>query len=135
MAEAVVVPRGHETILLVEDDEVVRELAKEILEVYGYSVLTASNGREGLRIGQEHRGEIDLIITDVIMPQMGGREMADQLRTVRANTRVLFMSGFTDDAIVHHGLLDEEIFFIQKPFSPDSLAIKARDVLDHVGKG
>ncbi len=125
-------PRGQETVLLVEDEDVVRNLSKEILETYGYSVLVASNGREGLRVGSEFRGAIDLVITDVIMPQMSGREMAEGLRTIRPDTRVLFMSGFTDDAIVNHGAVDEKVFFIQKPFSPEALATKAREVLDQM---
>jgi two-component system cell cycle sensor histidine kinase/response regulator CckA len=124
--------RGQETVLLVEDEDVVRNLSKEILETYGYSVLVAANGREGLRIGKEFQGQIDLVITDVIMPLMSGREMAEGLNTIRPDTRVLFMSGFTDDAIVHHGVLDENVFFIQKPFSPEGLAGKAREVLDHL---
>ena len=124
--------RGEETILLVEDEEVVRNLACEILQTYGYSVLTAANGSEGLRIGREFEGPIELVITDVIMPLMSGREMAEKLREMRPNLGVIFMSGFTDDAIVHHGVLDESMFFIQKPFSPDALAAMARQVLDHV---
>jgi PAS domain S-box-containing protein len=124
--------RGEETILLVEDEEVVRNLACEILQTYGYSVLTAANGSEGLRIGRDFEGQIDLVISDVIMPLMGGREMAEKLRVMRPNIGVIFMSGFTDDAIVHHGVLDESMFFIQKPFSPDALAAMARQVLDLV---
>ena len=124
--------RGEETILLVEDEEIVRNLAQEILQTYGYSVLTAANGSEGLRIGREFEGPIELVITDVIMPLMSGREMAEKLREMRPNLGVIFMSGFTDDAIVHHGVLDESMFFIQKPFSPDALAAMARQVLDHV---
>jgi len=130
--ESAAVPRGQETVLLVEDEDVVRNLSKEILETYGYSVLVAANGREGLAVGKEFQGQIDLVITDVIMPQMGGREMAEGLKTIRPNAPVLFMSGFTDDAIVHHGVFDETVFFIQKPFSPEALASKAREVLDHV---
>jgi PAS domain S-box-containing protein len=129
---SVTVPRGQETVLLVEDDEVVRNLTKEILETFGYSVLVASNGREGLRVSREFQGPIDLVITDVIMPQMSGREMAEGLKTVRPDTRVLFMSGFTDDVIVHHRVLDESVSFIQKPFSPEGLASKTREVLDQV---
>ena len=128
--EAATVPRGQETVLLVEDEDVVRNLSKEILETYGYSVLVAANGREGLSVGKEFQGQIDLVITDVIMPLMGGKEMAAGLRTIRPDARVLFMSGFTDDAIGHHGVLDETVFFLQKPFSPDALATKAREVLD-----
>jgi len=124
--------RGPETVLLVEDEDVVRNLSKEILETYGYSVLVAANGSEGLRVGKEFEGHIDLVITDVIMPLMSGREMAEGLKTIRPDTPVLFMSGFTDDAIVHHGVLDENVFFIQKPFSPEGLAGKAREVLDQL---
>ena len=124
------VTRGRETVLLVEDEDVVRNLSKEILENYGYSVMTATNGKEGLHLGKEFEGHIDLLITDVIMPQMGGRELADGLKAFRPNTKILYMSGFADDAIVHHGVLDNTVFFIQKPFSPDALAAKAREVLD-----
>ena len=130
VVEAAAVPRGRETVLLVEDEDVVRDLSKEILETFGYSVLVAANGREGLRISEEFGGPIDLVITDVIMPQMGGREMADGLRITRPATRVLFMSGFTDDVIMHHRVLDERVSFLQKPFSPEALAIKAREILD-----
>ena len=122
--------QGRETILLVEDEEIVRNLAREILQTYGYSVLTAANGSEGLRIGQEFEGQIDLMITDVIMPLMSGREMTEKLKEIRPDLRVLFMSGFTDDAIVHHGVLEESVSFLQKPFSPDALAKKAREILD-----
>jgi CheY-like chemotaxis protein len=125
---------GRETVLLVEDEEVVRNLSKEILETYGYSVLVAANGREGLILGNEFQGPIDLVITDVIMPLMSGPEMAEGLRISRPDTRVLFMSGFTDEAIVHHGVLDENVFFLQKPFSPEALASKAREVLDEAAR-
>lgn len=126
------VPRGHETILVVEDEDIVRALSTEILEKQGYHVLSAPNGREGLRLCREFGGRIDLLITDVVMPQMSGRELTAELAVVRPETRVLYMSGFTDDAIVRHGVLDEDVFFIQKPFSPDALAIKTRSVLDSV---
>jgi two-component system, cell cycle sensor histidine kinase and response regulator CckA len=125
------VPRGSETILLVEDEDIVRELTREILEGYGYSVLVAANGKEGLKICEDFDRPIDLVITDVIMPHMSGTEMIQSLGSLRPETRVLYMSGFTDDAIIRHGVLDDGVFFIQKPFSPDSLALKAREVLDH----
>jgi len=108
----------------------VRNLSKEILEAYGYSVLVAPNGAEGLRIGKEFEGRIDLVLSDVIMPQMSGRELIDRLKTVRPESKVLYMSGFTDDAIIHHGVLDEGVFFLQKPFSTEVLASKVREVLD-----
>jgi PAS domain S-box-containing protein len=127
---------GHETILLVEDEEIVRVLTTEILEKQGYTVIAAANGKDGLRVCTEFDGCIDLLITDVVMPFMGGRELAERVATLRPNTPVLYMSGFTDDAIVRHGVLDEDVSFIQKPFSPDSLTLKAREVLDHArGKG
>jgi len=125
--------RGHETVLLAEDEDMVRDLCKEILEAYGYAVIVASNGKEGLRVCQEFQGRIDLLITDVIMPQMSGRELAEGVTALRPDTRVLYMSGFTDDAVVRHGVLDDGVFFIQKPFSPDALVLKAREVLDHGG--
>lgn len=123
-------PGGSETVLLVEDEDIVRALSTEILERCGYRVVTAADGQEGLRVCKEFEGRIDLMITDVVMPHMSGRELAEHLARLRPDTRVLYMSGFTDDAIVRHGVLDEGVSFIQKPFSPDSLAIKAREVLD-----
>ena len=120
---------GTETVLLVEDEEMVRTLSLEILQESGYTVIPAANGAEGLRICKEFQGRIDLMITDVVMPQMSGRELAEHFVKLRPDTRVLFMSGYTDDAIVRHGILDNGSF-IQKPFSPDLLAAKAREVLD-----
>ena len=125
------VPRGSETILVVEDEDIVRALSTEILQQHGYRVLSAANGPEGLRLCREFSGRIDLLITDVVMPRMSGRELAEQLAIFRPETRVLYMSGFTDDAIVRHGVLDDDVFFIQKPFSPDALAFKTRSVLDN----
>jgi two-component system cell cycle sensor histidine kinase/response regulator CckA len=124
--------RGHETILLVEDEDMVRGLSKEVLENYGYEVIVAPNGQEGLRICEEFDGEIDLVITDVVMPKMSGRELAERISSLRPDTRVLYMSGFTDDTIVRNGVLVDNICFIQKPFSPDDLALKVREVLDRI---
>ena len=122
---------GSETILLVEDEEMVRKLACTVLEKNGYRVLEAPNGEEALRIAQEHSAkQIHLMITDVVMPRMSGRELADCLESVRPEMKVLYMSGYTDDAIIHHGVLDPGIAYIQKPFAPDVLALKVREVLD-----
>lgn len=123
------IPRGQGTILLVEDEELVRDLAAELLETTGYDVLTAANGVEALRVCTNHAGRIDLLITDVVMPQMGGRELAERLVEIRPHTRVLYMSGYTDDAIVRHGVLDDQMSFIQKPFSLDLFALKVSDML------
>jgi CheY-like chemotaxis protein len=125
-------PQGTETVLLVEDEEQVRAILKQILENQGYHVLSASRGEEALAISQEP-GDIQLMITDVVMPQMSGRELAERLMSVRPSLRVLFMSGYTDDAIVRHGLLDEKLNYIQKPFDSATVARKVRDVLDSHG--
>jgi signal transduction histidine kinase len=124
------VPGGSETILLVEDEDLVRRLAVKILEEFGYTVITAANGEEGLRLCKEFDGPIDLLISDVVMPQMSGRQLAEHVSVLRPETKVLFMSGYTDDAIVRHGILEENMAFIQKPFLPDALARKARELLD-----
>jgi len=124
------VPGGSETILLVEDEDLLRSLAVQILEEFGYAVITAANGEEGLRICKEFEGRIDLVISDVVMPRMSGRELAEHIAVLRPETRVLFMSGYTDDAIVRHGILEEDMAFIQKPFLPEALARKARELLD-----
>ena len=127
------VPIGTETILLVEDEHMVRDLVQEILEEYGYEVLTASNGIEGLELCRKFEGQIQLLITDVVMPRMSGRELAESIGVIRPETRVLYMSGFTDDAVVRHGVLADDMCFIQKPFSAEALATKARELLDHDG--
>ena len=122
--------QGTETILLVEDEEMLRKLARQTLTMYGYQVLDAANGESAVSLCKDHQGPIDLVLTDVIMPGMSGREVADRLLDLRPETRVLFMSGYADDAIVHQGVLDEAANFIQKPFGPDSLARMVREVLD-----
>jgi CheY-like chemotaxis protein len=126
---------GTETILLVEDEPMVRELAREVLEEYGYRVLTAANGRDGLQVCEEFADRIELIVTDVIMPQMSGRELAEKARRLRPDAHVLYMSGFTDDAVVRHGVIADDFCFIQKPFSPDALARKVREILDSPSVG
>jgi two-component system cell cycle sensor histidine kinase/response regulator CckA len=118
-----------ETILLAEDEDVVRGMVREVLKMHGYKVLEAANGCEALQICKRHTGPIHLLLTDVVMPQMGGSELAQHVATMRPGTRVLFMSGFTDDAIVRHGILDAGLAFIQKPFTPDALARKVRELI------
>jgi len=124
------VPHGTETVLMVEDEDQVRAILQQILEDQGYHVLAAANGLEALSFSEDPQREIQLVITDVVMPNMSGRELAERLLEVRPNLPVLFMSGYTDDAIVHHGLLDEKLNFIQKPFDPAGVARKVREVLD-----
>jgi len=122
--------RGSETILLVEDEPSVRALAADVLERSGYRVLAAEHGGRALEIAEATIDPIHLLLTDVVMRGMSGRELADRLVATRPDTRVLFMSGYTDDAIVHHGVLDEGTEFLQKPFSRDALTLRVRQVLD-----
>lgn len=123
-------PHGNETILLVEDEAQVRQIAQQILLSLGYHVITAENGEHALSIAAAYPDDINLMITDVVMPQMGGRELAERLSPLRQHLRVVFMSGYTDDAIVRHGLMDDRLEFIQKPFTADALARKVRASLD-----
>ena len=123
-------PRGTETVLLVEDAAAVRAVTKQILERQGYTVLEAPDGEAGLRLAQRHRGVIHLLLTDVVMPRVGGRELAEQLARLRPDVKVLYASGYTDDSVVRHGILESGTAYLQKPFSPESLARKVRDVLD-----
>jgi CheY-like chemotaxis protein len=124
-----IIPGGTETILLVEDDERVRQLARMALEGVGYTLLEASNGAEALRLSAAHPGPIHLLVTDVVMPQMSGRQLAAQLSSARPALKVLYVSGYTDDAIVRHGVLEKGLVFLQKPFTPAVLARKVREVL------
>ncbi len=124
------VARGTETVLLVEDEVLVRELAVTTLRERGYTVMEAANGAEALGIAQNHTGKIDLVLTDVVMPVMGGREMAEVLRGSRPDAKILFTSGYTEDAIGHHGVLRSGIEFLQKPYLSASLARRVREVLD-----
>jgi PAS domain S-box-containing protein len=130
LPESAVAPRGTETILLVEDDSGVRSLTHHILSNCGYSVLEAAGGDEALHIAGQHEEPIDLLLTDVIMPGMGGRRLAEQVLRIHSETKVLYLSGYTDDTVVRHGILHEEVQFLQKPYSLLGLARKVREVLD-----
>jgi len=124
-------PQGKETILLVEDEAGLRKLTKLVLQDLGYTILEAANGCEALRIAQERDGGgFDLLFTDVVMPRMGGKELADHIHSLRPDTKILFTSGYTEDAIVDHGVLNEDVAFLHKPYTPNILACKLREVLD-----
>jgi two-component system cell cycle sensor histidine kinase/response regulator CckA len=124
---------GTETILLVEDEPAILELGAYILEHRGYKVLTAHSPAKALALVLEYRGTIDLLITDVIMPEMNGRELAKEILVIRPETKVLFMSGYTADVISHHGGLESGIHFLEKPFLASSLGKKVREVLEQTG--
>jgi signal transduction histidine kinase/DNA-binding response OmpR family regulator len=121
---------GKETVLLAEDEEFVRNFVKDVLQKYGYTVLEAQHGSEALRIGLQHSGPIHLLLTDVVMPRMSGQQLAKQMATLRPTVKVLYMSGYTESAIVHHGVLDSNAPFVQKPFTGEALARRVREVLD-----
>jgi PAS domain S-box-containing protein len=120
---------GTETILIAEDAPGVRGVVHEVLKRQGYTVLASPDGKSALALAAGHSGPIHLLITDVIMPEMSGRQLADRMREIRPDVKVLFVSGYTDDAIVRHGILEPGIAFLQKPFSPTALARKVREVL------
>ena len=122
--------RGSETILLAEDEEAVRNLMRRVLEAHGYTLLVAADGQEALRLADGHKGPIHLLLTDIVMPNLGGRQLAERVVSARHATKVLYLSGYTDDAIVHHGVLEPGIAFLEKPFTPQGLARKVRELLD-----
>jgi CheY-like chemotaxis protein len=122
--------RGSETVLVVEDEEKVRKLTAEILGRQGYRVLEASHGDEALLIHERYDGPIHLVLVDVVMPGMNGSELAKRLAFLRPETKILYMSGYTDNAIVHHGVLEKGVNYVQKPFTMDALARKVREVLN-----
>jgi CheY-like chemotaxis protein len=129
-AEVKEIPRGDETILAVEDEEKVRKVAVQILRGQGYAVLEAPHGDDALLVCEQHEGPIHLMVTDVVMPNMSGHELAKRLKAFHPEMKVLYMSGYTDNAIVHHGVLEKGMNYIQKPFTVDGLARKVREVLD-----
>ena len=122
--------KGNETVLLVEDREDVRTLTREILESYGYQVLEAANGAIALELAGRHSGPIELLLTDVVMPGMNGRELSDRLCELRPRIKVLFMSGYTENVIVHQGVLKSGIAYIAKPMTPEALGAKIRETLE-----
>jgi len=121
---------GTETILLVEDEEAVRELASMILSAKGYSVVEARSSKEAEQIGAQRSGEIHLLLTDIIMPGTSGRELARRMMARHPRMRVLYMSGYTDNVLAQDGVLEQGVSFLQKPFTPADLAQKVREVLD-----
>jgi nitrogen-specific signal transduction histidine kinase len=123
---------GRETVLLVEDEDGVRHIAKVTLEMYGYTVIEAASGADAIRLVESRTVPLQLLLTDVVMPGMSGRQLADAIRVLYPDCRVVFMSGYNEDAVVHHGLDHTTHAFLQKPFTPLVLARKLRDVLDHV---
>ena len=129
--ESAVPAGGSETVLLVEDDAGLRELARLILVARGgYKVLESTGGKEARLFAEQYKGTIHLLLTDVVMPGMGGRELSEELATLRPEMKILYMSGYTDDTVLRHGVLEEGMAFLQKPFTAESLLRKVRDVLD-----
>jgi PAS domain S-box-containing protein len=128
-------PRGTETILLVEDDSALREMAATLLRRLGYTILTAANGVEALSLKHDRTtGHVDMLFTDVVLPHMGGKELADRVRALYPHTRILFTSAFTENAIIHQGVLDKGVALLPKPFTPSMLARKVREMLDENGR-
>ncbi len=121
---------GSETVLIVEDNDALRNLAQKTLQRHGYRILVAENGEDALRISGEHEGPIQLMLTDVVMPKMSGKETVERLQPLYPHMKVIYISGYTDDSIVHHGVLSPALNFLAKPFTPEGLALKVRAVLD-----
>jgi two-component system cell cycle sensor histidine kinase/response regulator CckA len=121
---------GTETVLVAEDEQRVLRLVAKTLRQKGYTVIEARGGVEALAICRAHEGPIDLLVTDVVMPKLGGRELAAAIKAYRPQIKTLFMSGYAENSIVHHGVLEDGISFLAKPFTPDTMALKVRAVLD-----
>jgi two-component system cell cycle sensor histidine kinase/response regulator CckA len=120
---------GSETILLVEDEDSVRNLTLKMLHQLGYSVLCASSGAEAYEMAKAFRKPIEILMTDVVMPNMSGKQLSEKIRYIHRETAVLFVSGYTENTVVHHGVLDRDVDFLPKPFSREVLARKLREVL------
>jgi two-component system cell cycle sensor histidine kinase/response regulator CckA len=127
--DTVSLPRGSETVLLAEDEKGVRELAREYLEMSGYTVIEAENGHMALELAAMHAGQVHLLMTDVVMPGISGRELAERVSQIRPGIKILYMSGYTDQAVVHHGILETDAVLLQKPFTAATLATKLREIL------
>ena len=130
MVSSGVAATGNETILLVEDEKAILTMTSMMLERLGYTVLTASTPDQAISISQSYSSRIDLLMTDVVMPEMSGRNLAEKLLQLNPNLKCLYMSGYTANVIAHHGVLDKGVHFIHKPFSKQDLAAKLREVLD-----
>jgi CheY-like chemotaxis protein len=126
-------PKGSEVVLLVEDEAAVRHLVRQVLQMCGYTVLEAVDGLEAIRVAEEHEGPIHLLLSDVVMPHMGGCQLADKIRTRHPELRVLFLSGHSIDYVYEQGAQQTEFSFLQKPFTVGALAVKVREVLSEMG--
>jgi CheY-like chemotaxis protein len=126
-------PRGSEIILVVEDDDTVRKLTCHVLRKHGYQVIEAANGGDALAVCEKQQSPIALLVSDVVMPRMSGPELATRLKALHPEMKILYTSGYTDAAVVRHGLSEETMNFLQKPFTPSQLTRKVRDVLDQSG--
>ena len=126
---------GQETILLVEDEDMVREMLKEMLMIHGYEVHVAEHGKEALQIYKEQGGQFDLVLTDVVMPMMNGRELADAILRISPNQSILYLSGYSDSDMLRHGLLESNSAFLQKPFRTETLLAKLREMLNKKSEG
>ena len=124
------IPQGTETILLVEDEPQIRKTSMEVLESLGYTIIDASNGEQAISLAESYKEDINLLLTDVVMPKMNGRDLAKEIKLLHPESSVLFMSGYTDDIISRHGVLEENVHFLGKPFSPLTLAVKVRSALE-----
>jgi len=123
-------PGGHETLLLVEDSAALREMILEVLEQHGYRVLQAGHGEQALEVLREHKQAVDLLLTDVVMPRLGGQDLANEVRLLHPGIRVIYMSGYTDGAISRAGILGEGVTLLEKPFTSERLTRGVREALD-----